>query len=393
LLSWLLKTFHLFLYDPSADLADPDRPISNLVCFAYDWRLSNKLNAERLKNVVEPVLESWRSQGGEFKDAELVFICHSMGGLVARWYVERLGGSGSTRKVITIGTPHRGSVKALDGLINGIRKGIGPLAIQLTDMARTFPSMYELLPAYRCMEQTGGGLLAPHEIDLPELSSDRVRRARMEFHDKLAASPTQAIDGYDLYPIIGTRQPTWATAKIQDCHVVPSYFIDGDDLAGDGTVCRLAAVPPAVPLDSPAIVGFSEQHGALQHHRGVFEQLYTALTGTKRVYMDDEIGAAVIGLVLEQFHLVGEPIHLTASSSSDNVRLRATAVDETGRAIASQLLWRDEPGSFSVTLDPLPPGGYEIYVHRDGKTANDVKQVTASTVVWDPSTEIDHDGN
>lgn len=392
LLSWLFKTFHLFQHNPRADLADMDRPIPNLVCFGYDWRLSNKLNAERLKSIVEPVLESWRAQGSEFKNAELVFICHSMGGLVARWYVERLGGADVTRKVITIGTPHRGSVKALEGLINGIRKGIGPFSIPLTDMARSFPSMYELLPVYRCLEQPDG-LRAPQEIVLPELTSDRVRRARTEFHDKLAASPTRTVHGYDLHPIIGTRQPTWATAKIQEGRVVPSYFIDGEDLAGDGTVCRLAAVPPAVPLDSPTIVGLSEQHGALQHHRGVFEQLYTALTGTKRVYMDDEIGAAAIGLILEQLHLVGEPIRLTASSSSDNVRLRATVADETGKAVASELLWREEPGRFSVTLDALPPGGYEICVHRDGQTANDVKQVTASTVVWDPSTEVDHDGS
>ena len=230
-------------------------------------------------------------------------------------------------------------MKALESLINGIRKGIGPFGISLTDMARSFPSMYELLPVYRCLEQPDG-LRAPQEIVLPELTSDRVRRARTEFHDKLAASPSRTVDGYDLHPIIGTRQPTWATAKIQEGHVIPSNFIDGENLAGDGTVCRLAAVP-AVPLDSPTIVGLSEQHGALQHHRGVFEQLDTALTGTKRIYMDDEVGAAEIGLILEQLHLADEPIHLTASSSSDNVRLRATVADETGKAVASELLWRE----------------------------------------------------
>jgi pimeloyl-ACP methyl ester carboxylesterase len=261
LVGWLLKNFHLFLHDPDAGFADDNRPIPNLVCFAYDWRLSNRLNAERLKTTVEPVLTSWRAQGGQLEDAQLVFICHSMGGLVARWYVERLGGAGVTRKVVTIGTPHRGSVKALEGLVNGVQKGLGPFGIRLTDMARSFPSMYELLPAYRCVED-GEDLRAPHEIALPELISDRVRRARMDFHDKLSASPTRITDGYDLHPIVGTRQPTWATVKIENGRVVPSYFIDGEDLGGDGTVCRLAAVPPAVPLDSNIIVGLSEQHGA-----------------------------------------------------------------------------------------------------------------------------------
>lgn len=39
---------------------------------------------------------------------QLVLVCHSMGGLVARAYLHRFGG-GSVRKVVTIGTPHRGS--------------------------------------------------------------------------------------------------------------------------------------------------------------------------------------------------------------------------------------------------------------------------------------------
>jgi hypothetical protein len=105
--------------------------------------------------------------------------------------------------------------------------------------------------------------------------------------------------------------------------------------------------------------------------------------------MDDEAGAASIGIVTEQLHLTGEPIHLAAVSSSDDVRLRATLADEAGKTVASELLWRDEIGHFSVVLEPLPPGGYTICVGRDGQTANHVKKVTASTLVWDPATEID----
>src|SRR4029079_10856676 len=38
-------------------------------------------------------------------------VGHSMGGLVARAYLRRYGGA-KVRRVITIGTPHRGSVQA-----------------------------------------------------------------------------------------------------------------------------------------------------------------------------------------------------------------------------------------------------------------------------------------
>ena len=59
-----------------------DGPASRatLIAYAYDWRLSNRYNGERLKTVVEPALERLRAQGGAYADAKVVFVCHSMGG-------------------------------------------------------------------------------------------------------------------------------------------------------------------------------------------------------------------------------------------------------------------------------------------------------------------------
>ena len=84
LLAWLMQRFKLVLADPE-DFATP----GNLLPFAYDWRLSCRYNARRLKRVVEPALERWRALDNANRDARLIFICHSMGGLVARWYVEQ----------------------------------------------------------------------------------------------------------------------------------------------------------------------------------------------------------------------------------------------------------------------------------------------------------------
>ncbi|NTU42004.1 MAG: hypothetical protein HGA78_02920, partial [Nitrospirales bacterium] len=86
LLDWLRTKFHLI--EPAAD--DSER-IPNLLPVAYDWRLSNRYNGRRLKNIVEPALERWRSQGEPFAEAKVIFICHSMGGLVARLYIEKEG--------------------------------------------------------------------------------------------------------------------------------------------------------------------------------------------------------------------------------------------------------------------------------------------------------------
>lgn len=124
----------------------PERP-ANLVTMPYDWRLSNRYNGRRLKSIVEPALERWRAQGGEFADAKLVFICHSMGGLVARWYLEREDGAEVTRRLVTLGTPYRGALCALDQLVNGVRKGIGPFKVNLSAFrAGDVPARHLLRP-------------------------------------------------------------------------------------------------------------------------------------------------------------------------------------------------------------------------------------------------------
>src|SRR5690606_41822734 len=68
-----------------------------------------------LKEVVERKLGLWRKRPGMSK-ARAILIAHSMGGLVARYYLEVLGGWDSCRALITFGTPHRGSLNALDSL-------------------------------------------------------------------------------------------------------------------------------------------------------------------------------------------------------------------------------------------------------------------------------------
>ena len=46
------------------------------------------------------------------KGGRIDLVCHSMGGLVARYYVQALGGHRRVDRVITLGTPHRGSTSS-----------------------------------------------------------------------------------------------------------------------------------------------------------------------------------------------------------------------------------------------------------------------------------------
>jgi len=224
---------------------------SQVLPVPYDWRLSNRYNARRLKTIVEPALGQWRSQGEEYADAQLIFICHSMGGLVARRYIEREGGAEVTRKLVTIGTPYRGALKALDQLVNGVRKGIGPFKVDLTELTRTLPSAYQLLPEYACIE-TSSGLAKISETQVPDLSTTLAQDG-MRFHEELDAAALS--NTYDVHPIVGTQQPTLTTARIVGGVLEVSGLIEDVDRGGDATVPRLAATPKACAWAVPASTG------------------------------------------------------------------------------------------------------------------------------------------
>src|SRR4029453_437009 len=147
-------------------------------------RLSNRYTARWLAGIVEPALERWKAQGGPYADAKVTFVCHSMGGLVARWYIEHCGGAEITRKLITLGTPYRGAAKGLEPLVNGAHPGRGPFGINLTDLVRSMPSMYQLLPEYACIEH-GTDLVKTTETALPHLARDKVADG-MRLHAQLA---------------------------------------------------------------------------------------------------------------------------------------------------------------------------------------------------------------
>ena len=121
---------------------------SNYFEFPYDWRRDNRVAARRLKQASHRWLENWRADSGN-DDARLILVCHSMGGLVSRYFLEVLDGWRDTRALVTFGTPHRGSLNALRTLTEGVRKG--PFGLfDLTEFARSLTSIYQLLPTYRC---------------------------------------------------------------------------------------------------------------------------------------------------------------------------------------------------------------------------------------------------
>lgn len=354
-------------------------PPGNFLPVPYDWRLSNRFNGRRLKTLVEPALERWRGRGGVYAEARVVFICHSMGGLVARWYIQREGGAEVTGKLVTLGTPHRGALNSLEQLVNGVRKGPGPFRVDLTGFARSLPAAYQLLPEYACVE-SAGGLVKTTETVLPEVSAVMVADA-MRFHDQLddPANPSWET-GFDLHPVQGQKQQTATTARLSGGRLIASPVIEGREEGGDATVPALSAMPKAVRPRSPIVRHVTERHGALQANQAVFDEIEGILLASEVVHRAPA-GLPVDVRVAEVLE-AGEQLTVEAVfPDGEAAPVEAWLIDEAG-AVADRERLAPRAGGYGAAFGPLAPGAYQVRVQGYGSARAEVTPVTAGVLVW-----------
>lgn len=120
--------------------------------FAYDWRLDNVESVRGLSRLIEQI----RQDHGD-PDMKVDIIAHSMGGMIARYYL-RYGtedvtedndfpvnyhGAQRVRRIVILGTPNMGSVKSLQAFISGRQIGLRTIP---PEVMMTFPSFYQLFP-------------------------------------------------------------------------------------------------------------------------------------------------------------------------------------------------------------------------------------------------------
>lgn len=118
--------------------------------FTYDWRRDLVESARRLGSVLDALAE----ESGRM-DARFNVVGHSMGGLVARYYLRygdaEPGGpvtwAGARRiaHLVLVATPSGGSPPALEALLSGTRVGFSNTTLSAAVVAH-MPALYELLP-------------------------------------------------------------------------------------------------------------------------------------------------------------------------------------------------------------------------------------------------------
>jgi len=155
-------------YRESASGIDYGQQHHNSFQFAYDWRRDNVENAQRLHHfILGKKAEIEQARRAKYGDAappvRFDIVAHSMGGLVARYYLQYgdadLPADGSEAKltwaganyvdrVVLIGTPNAGSIDAVENMVNGVVFSQALPRYQAAILG-TMPGLYQLLPRAR----------------------------------------------------------------------------------------------------------------------------------------------------------------------------------------------------------------------------------------------------
>ncbi len=219
----------------------------DLLEFAYDSRQDARASARKLA----AVLDEWKVA------APITIVAHSLGCLVSRYYVECLGGGKRIGRLVLMGGPHSGAPETLVTMMQGVHlTPLGLLDRKFREAMASWPSTYQLLPAYPCVTSPAGSHLdvVGNGSWLPEQRRGLLAAAR-EFRAELPAHstvPTVCIFGYGLKTTTKVRFECDAAGL---CRRVGS----SSELAGDGTV----------PESSACMEG-TEIHPVRQHHGVMF---------------------------------------------------------------------------------------------------------------------------
>ncbi|HLN00763.1 MAG TPA: hypothetical protein VK335_15855 [Bryobacteraceae bacterium] len=346
---------------------------ANYVEFPYDWRRDNRAAARRLGEAVERYLGWWRKDQN-LPRARAILVAHSMGGLVARYWLEVLGGWKECRALITFGTPHRGSPKSVGYLVNGYK----PQIESLTSLVRSCTSVYQLLPIYPMVLTEGGTVRVTEALPLENVDAQKAN-AGLCFHREIenGVNSTHDQDRYVLLPMVGTGQSTPQSASLRGAKLTTSSDlpVNFDRLwsHGDGTVPYASAIPLEMSAE-PRLGYICEQHGSIQNNQHVLKYLrdFLARTQTKDlgavrapVAEREEVSRPGLSLDVEDFFEPGETVTLSVSlveTDQPAVRVQASIepADERHEARFCDLELRGD--AWKLSIDDLAPGLYRVNV-------------------------------
>jgi hypothetical protein len=356
----------------------PGRPRdlrADVVLLPYDFRFGVRPAALRLQAEIEARLGGLSRQD---RHQRVIVVGHSMGGLVARYWLGPLGGWPDCRALITVATPHRGVPKALDWLVNGVHLGRVQLR-RMTEVSRSWQGVYDLLPRYPAV--------------LPVLPGDEPGRVRPAigplqigsvaaagFATRAAAAAQLHDEIDDAWRELSRRADAPAlTAVFARGHATPNRMVLADGKLritkadpewlpnagwrGDGTVPAISAVPPEAAPGSAALQQVAERHLPMAGTPAVIDLLRACDGHAAQPQLTAGPAGAWLGVAIDNAVLAGEPVPVVAevlggpSDAATRVWVQVTGprgteavgCERTGQQWLAELPGR-RAGSYSITI-------------------------------------------
>jgi pimeloyl-ACP methyl ester carboxylesterase len=271
--------------------------------FPYDWRKDLRLAAKKLGEFIEGVKKLTGSK-------QVVIIAHSMGSLVALYYLTLLQGGvkGNVEKVFLIGPPINGAPKAFASLRYGMESPLPtwlpftPSESQFRTALCNMPGLYMMLPTsvYDIFFNQGSGFVLKNGKILPsmqayvELADPLFNMAMLKdaqnFHNEIyTAWDMHPFD--ELYLLLGRYQDSGKDKTISLVHVEEEN--DGSENQskvvgytfgeGDGTVTkasdeRLSLDNDIADTNKIFFDGKGSEHLELARNEQVFKTILSIIT-------------------------------------------------------------------------------------------------------------------
>ncbi len=355
----------------------------------YDWRKDNALAADGL---AEKVTGLRKIHGAGMV---INLVAHSMGGLVSRYFLESgkyselsHPGFADVRRLVTIGTPHRGAPLALHAAMGQIKR-LFLSASQVRQVANdpNFPALYQLMPPPSepfLWDANLASRLAPKSPHDPAVAAQLgLSIVNLEsaaaFHASLDVAKRPA--GVDYFCFVGTRQATISNVRFDFASATGSLPapVETED-GGDGTV----------PSWSGSFAGMQQllvggDHGSLYKPIEVLKAL-ASLLGKGGVLAAMAVGD-VIRLSIRDEVVVPkqlEPLVLFLSSrttlDAELVVRKLTGEDGVPLAMPAEInrspVRYNGPAIDSMALEftaPKYPGTYEVDIEIGGTSGAERK--------------------
>lgn len=214
--------------------------------FAYDWRQDVRRSARKLGEMIE----------GLDLNQPATIIAHSLGTLVTRYYVNRLGGERKVGRAMLMGGPHLGTPRALMGLL--VAPNVLPFGLmgeKMRQLCLSFHTTYQILPIEAISVDSAGKKVnfLQEESWLPEAQRPLLRSAR-EFQKEIRGRlkvPAISIFGYGIKTITGLSMLWEGQGRFRN-------LIFHQEPLGDSSIPERSAV-----LTGSEIHPVQQYHGAL----------------------------------------------------------------------------------------------------------------------------------